>query len=663
MHHNGAVSLEQWTWTAHDERAPVWPGYHQQLGATWTPTATNFAVRAPRATTAWVCLFDDRGVETRHRLTEKTLGIWHGALPGVPVGQLYGFRVDGPWQPSKGLRFNRHKLLLDPYARAISGTVGGTVEALPHIRSDRSTRSRTDSAPYVPRSVVVASDDFDWGDDRRLRTRWRDTVIYELHVKGFTALHDRVPEELRGTYAGLATPVVLDYLRDLGVTAVELLPVHHFFSEPAVAARGMSNYWGYNSIGFFAPHGPYSAAGDRGEQVREFQEMVKAFHAAGIEVILDVVYNHTAEGGAAGPSVQLPGARRPWILPTLRLTGALLGRHRLRQHRQHRRPRGAAARAGLAALLGHRDARRRLPLRPRLGPGAHRAQGRHDRRVPHHDRAGPRAAARQADRRAVGRERRGLPGRLVPPPWTEWNDRFRDTLRDFWRAETGGVREIASRLAGSSDMYADDDRSPYASVNFVTAHDGFTVRDLLSYDRKHNEANGEGNRDGSDNNRSWNHGVEGPTDDPHVRALRRRQAANLLVTLCLSSGVPMLTAGDERGRTQRGNNNAYCQDNEISWIDWGTEDAWLDVYAVTRAALRLRREHPALRQRHHFFGRPTIAGGPKDLAWLHPTGREMTTTTGTTEASTRWGCSCPATRCGRPAGAASSCGTSRSCSG
>ncbi|WP_377322004.1 glycogen debranching protein GlgX [Pimelobacter simplex] len=596
-------------WRSLGERAPVWPGRNWPLGATWSPESTNFAVHSPRATAVWLCLLDDEpgGAERRLPLTEQSLGIWHGAVPDIAPGTRYGFRVDGPDEPDEGLRFDAETLLLDPYGRAVAGTAG---------------------AAYS----VVVDPSFDWGDDSPMRRRWRDSVIYELHVKGFTKLHDRIPEELRGTYAGLGHPVVTEYLQDLGVTAVELLPVHQFFSEPALVERGTVNYWGYNPISYFAPDASYSSAGDRGGQVTEFKEMVRSLHAAGLEVILDVVYNHTAEAGPDGPTYSFRGLddrgfyrRVPtaegfddtyWdvtgcgntvnsedplalrlILDSLRywVTEMHVDGFRFDLMSALTRTAGVDAipvdmACKLLIAIGQDPVLRHVKL-----------------------------IAEPWDV--------SMDGYLVgdmPPPWVEWNDQYRDTIRDFWRGHSDGTHAVATRLAGSSDLYADDGRSAYNSVNFITAHDGFTVRDLVSYDQKHNEANGEDNRDGTDNNRSWNHGVEGETDDPEIVALRRRQAANLMATLCLSNGVPMLTAGDERGRTQGGNNNAYCQDNEISWMDWRADDAWLDVYAVTRAALRLRREHHALRQRHWFEGRPAIVGGPKDLAWLHPTGREMT---------------------------------------
>jgi glycogen debranching enzyme GlgX len=613
----------------------VWPGRSWPLGATWTGESTNFAVHAPEGTAVWVCLFDDDDLETRHELTEHTLGIWHGALPGIARGQRYGFRVDGPWDPGAGLRFNVAKLLLDPYARAVSGTFRAEPPVFGHVRTDDGEdnlelRDDRDSAPYVAKAVVV-DEDFDWGGDKSMQRRWRDTVIYELHVKGFTKLHDRIPEELRGTYAGLGHPVVTDYLRDLGVTAVELLPIHEFVSEPHLSEHELSNYWGYNSIGYFAPHSAYSSSGDRGQQVTEFKQMVKHLHAAGIEVILDVVYNHTAEAGASGPTLSFRG-----------LDDLGFYKRVFPDPRDHDQPDTYWDITGCGNTVDTDNPRAlRLILDSlrywvsemhvdgfRFDLMSAMARTGHDIDMAGHllTAIGQDPVLRHAKLIAEPWDI-SMDGYRVgefPPPWVEWNDQFRDTMRDFWRSSSDGVRTVATRLAGSSDLYLDDGRSPFASINFITAHDGFTLRDLVSYDNKHNMANGEGNRDGTDNNRSWNAGVEGETDDVAVLALRHRQAANLIATLCLSNGVPMLTAGDERGRTQRGNNNPYSQDNEISWVDWRADDAWLDIFEITRNALQIRREHPALRQRHWFEGRPAIIGGPKDLAWIHPSGREMT---------------------------------------
>ncbi|MBA2956556.1 glycogen debranching protein GlgX [Nocardioides sp. MAH-18] len=617
-------------WRSRDERAPVWPGRSWPLGATWSADSTNFAVHAPRATAAWVCVFDEDGEEVRHRLTEQTLGIWHGALPDVSPGTRYGFRVSGPWDPDQGLRFNVNKLLLDPFARAVSGDFVPDPATYGFAPDDPDTMDDRDSAPYVPKSVVVGDDGFDWGDDAPPRYRWRDTVIYELHVKGMTALHDRVPERLRGTYAGLATPAVVDYLKDLGVTAVELLPIHQFVSEPALTARGLTNYWGYNSIGFFAPHAAYSSAGDRGQQVREFKAMVKAFHDAGLEVILDVVYNHTAEAGADGPTLSFRGLDDRGFY--CRVGDGALGESFDDTYWDVTGCGNTVNASNPFALRLILDSLRywvtemhvdgfRFDLMSaltrvhhRVDMGSHLLMAIGQDPVLRHVKLIAEPWDASMDGYRVGE---------FPPPWVEWNDQYRDEIRDFWRNRSGGIRTVATRLAGSSDLYLDDGRSPYASINLVTAHDGFTARDLVTYEQKRNEANGEGNRDGTDNNRSWNFGHEGESDEAALVSVRRRQAANIMATLCLSNGVPMITAGDERGRTQRGNNNAYAQDNETSWIDWRPDDAWLDVYEVVKTALRLRREHPALRQRHWFEGRPTIRGGPKDLAWLHPSGREM----------------------------------------
>jgi glycogen debranching enzyme GlgX len=602
------VSPAQW---GDEDRLDVWPGSHEPRGATWSPEATNFAVFAPLAHSVTLSLFDEQGAERQLPLTEFTMGVWHAAVPEVAAGTRYGFRAEGPWDPASGRCFNHKKLLIDPYARAISGKLSYVDEIYGH--------NEDDSAPHVPMSVVVA-DDFAWDGDVSLSHRWSETVIYELHVRGYTKLHDRVPEELRGTYAGLAHPAVTAYLTELGVTAVELLPVHHFVTEPQVAERGMENYWGYNSIGFFAPHACY-ASGDAGEQVREFKQMVKDFHAAGLAVILDVVYNHTAEGSLEGPMLSMRGLDERGFY--------------LRDGEEYRDVTGC----GNTVDASYPPALRLIMDSLRYWVTEMHVDGfRFDLASALARTAGDPDVLRSAFVTAVGQDPvlRGvkliaepwdasMEGYQVgnfPPPFCEWNDKYRDTVRDFWRGQAS-VRDMAFRLAGSSDLYADDGRSPYASINFVTAHDGFTLRDLVSYDEKHNEDNGEDNQDGTDNNRSWNSGVEGEANDKDILALRHRQASNILATLLLSTGVPMLTAGDERGRTQRGNNNAYVQDNEISWVDWSPEAAWLDLYDLARQALALRHQHPALRQRHFFDGHPAVKGGPKDLAWIHPVGREM----------------------------------------
>ena len=635
------VAIETWHWHSRDERAPVWPGRSWPLGATWSEEATNFAVYAPEATAMWVCVFDKDDRETSYQLTEHTLGIWHGAVPDLPVGTRYGLRVFGPWEPDHGLRFNPHKLLIDPYAKAVSGELVPGPAIYAHDVDSPDRPSTTDSASAMPKSVVV-HDDFDWGEggDPPMRRRWRDTVIYELHVKGYTKLHQEVPKELRGTYAGLASPPVIRYLKELGITAVELMPGHQYYPEPRLSDHGLVNYWGYNSLAFFAPHGGYSSAGDRGEQVREFKQMVRTFHEAGIEVILDVVYNHTAEAGALGPCLSFRGLDDRGFYKRV----AVENDPELPAHARFDDTYWDVTGCGNTVNADNPQALRlildslrywvnemhvdgfRFDLLSALTRSAYSVD------MTGHllTTIGQDPALRHAKLIAEPWDASGDGYRLgeYPPPWVEWNDQFRDTMRDFWSGRSEGIRDVATRLAGSSDLYADDGRSPYASVNFVTAHDGFTLRDLVSYERKHNEDNGEDNQDGTDDNRSQNCGVEGETDagtpeGAEVVARRQRIAANLMITLCLSNGVPMITAGDERGRTQRGNNNPYSQDNEVSWVDWRPDDAWLGMWEITRTALRIRREHGTLRQRHWFEGRPAITGGPKDLAWVHPEGREM----------------------------------------
>ncbi|MFE0328750.1 glycogen debranching protein GlgX [Streptomyces sp. NPDC058960] len=618
---------------------PVWPGAPTPLGARFRAgpdgvAGTNFALWAGGAEAVELCLFDGPGPqsrETRVRLTELTHEIWHGFVPGVMPGQRYGYRVHGRWDPWTGARWNPAKLLLDPYARAVDGEFSLPPEVYGHVRDwpDQhvadTVRDDRDSAPHVPKGVVVHDDD-DWADDHRPKTPWADSVIYELHVRGFTRLHPDIPEELRGTYAGLAHPAAIEHLVKLGVTAVELLPVHQFAHEDHLLRRGLRNYWGYNSIGYFAPHAAYASTGTAGQQVGEFKRMVKALHAAGIEVILDVVYNHTAEAGELGPTLSLKGIDNR-------------GYYRLQSD-----PRRYADYTGCGNTL-HVVQPQVLRLITdslrywvtemgvdgfRFDLAAALARSMHDV-----DMLSPFLAVIAQDpvlRRVkliaepwdVGSG--GYQVGAFPPLWTEWNDRYRGAVRDFWRGALPDVRDLGYRLSGSSDLYAWGGRRPYASVNFVTAHDGFTLRDLVSYERKHNEANGEGNRDGSDDNRSWNCGAEGDTDDERIRALRRRQLRNLLTTLLLSTGVPMLVAGDEMGRTQRGNNNAYCQDNEIGWVDWTLEadPGWRTLLDLTSRLIALRHRHPVLRRRAFFSGRPQAADGLRDLAWFTPHGAEMT---------------------------------------
>ncbi|MET9402828.1 glycogen debranching protein GlgX [Kitasatospora sp. NPDC002965] len=616
---------------------PPWPGSWQPLGARFRTEpdglrGTNFALWAAGAEAVELCLFDEDDRETRHRLTEQDFQVWHGFVPGVLPGTRYGFRVHGRWDPWTGARWNPAKLLLDPYARAVDGcytshdAACAAARGWPEAEVADTVRDNRDSAPYVPRSVVVQDDD-DWYDDHRPKTPWAETVLYEVHVRGFTLRHPGVPPELRGTYAGLAHPAAVAHLTGLGVTAVELLPVHQHVSEDHLQARGLVNYWGYNTAAYFAPHAGYSAAGSRGGQVGEFKRMVRALHAAGIEVILDVVYNHTAEGAELGPSLSLRGIDNS-------------GYYRLPPNR----PRGYADYTGCGNTL---DTRRPQVIRLitdslrywvtemgvdgfRFDLAAALARGGDAVDMDH-----PFLAAVAQDPvlsrvKLIAEPWDVGPGGYqvggFPPLWAEWNDRYRDTVRDFWRGARPDVRELGYRLTGSSDLYQRGGRRPYASVNFVTAHDGFTLRDLVSYDRKHNEANGEANRDGTDDNRSWNHGAEGETADPAVNSLRQRQLRNLTATLLLSAGVPMLTAGDEFGRTQGGNNNAYCQDNEVGWVDWSllADPAWRGLYEFTARLVRLRRAHPVLRQRAFFSGRAPAPGGQPDLAWFTALGKEMT---------------------------------------
>ncbi|WP_406149023.1 glycogen debranching protein GlgX [Streptomyces anulatus] len=614
----------------------VWPGAPMPLGARFRVgpdgvAGTNFALWAGGAEAVELCLYDERGTETRCPLTELTHEIWHGFVPGVRPGQRYGYRVHGRWDPWTGARWNAAKLLLDPYARAVDGTFALPPEVYGHVRDwpDQhvadTVRDDRDSAPFVPKGVVVRDDD-DWVEDRRPKTPWADSVIYELHVRGFTKLHPDIPPELRGTYAGLAHPAAIEHLTRLGVTAVELLPVHQFAHEDHLLRRGLRNHWGYNSIGYFAPHAGYSASGTAGQQVGEFKRMVHALHEAGIEVILDVVYNHTAEAGELGPMLSLRGIDNR-------------GYYRLRDD-----PRRYADYTGCGNTL-HVVQPQVLRLITdslrywvtemgvdgfRFDLAAALARSMHDV-----DMLSPFLAVIGQDpvlRRVkliaepwdVGNG--GYQVGAFPPLWTEWNDRYRDAVRDFWRGALPDVRDLGYRLTGSSDLYAWGGRRPYASVNFVTAHDGFTLRDLVSYEQKHNEANGEGNRDGTSDNRAWNCGAEGESDDPGINALRRRQLRNLLTTLLLSTGVPMLVAGDEMGRTQGGNNNAYCQDNETGWLDWSLleEPAWRELTELTARVLRLRRTHPVLRRRAFFSGRAQAPDGLRDLAWFARDGREMT---------------------------------------
>ncbi|MEU6511588.1 glycogen debranching protein GlgX [Streptomyces sp. NPDC046942] len=602
---------------------PVWSGQPYPLGASFDGQGTNFALFSEVAERVDLILLDDAGTETPVRLHEVDGFVWHAYLPGITPGQRYGYRVHGPWQPSLGHRCNPAKLLLDPYAMAVDG----------QIDNHASLYERAPDGPAPADSAghsmlgVVADPYFDWGDDRPPRTPYADSVIYEAHVRGLTRSHPDVPERLRGTYAGLAHPAVTEHLTGLGVTAVELMPVHQFVQDGVLQDRGLANYWGYNTIGFFAPHNAYAAFGTRGQQVNEFKAMVKALHAAGLEVILDVVYNHTAEGSEMGPTLSFRGIDNAsyyrlvdgdWAhyYDTTGTGNSLLMRHpfvlqlimdSLRYWVTEMHVDGF--RFDLAATLA-----RQFHEVDRLSAFFDLIQ-----QDPVISRV--KLIAEPWD---VGEG--GYQVGNFPPLWSEWNGKYRDAVRDFWRAERGSLGEFASRLTGSSDLYQHSRRRPRASVNFVTAHDGFTLRDLVSYNDKHNEANGEDNRDGESHNRSWNCGAEGDTEDPAVLELRARQQRNLLATLLLSQGIPMLCHGDELGRTQCGNNNAYCQDNPISWVDWELTGEQRSLTEFTRYLIALRAAHPVLRRRRFFRGETaTNADQPlPDLMWLRPDAREMT---------------------------------------
>jgi isoamylase len=604
----------------------IWPGAPYPLGATWDGWGTNFALFSEAADGVELCLFDEAGTESRVALTEVDGFVWHGYLPAVGPGQRYGYRVHGPFDPRRGCRCAPSKLLLDPYAKAIEGEVTWDEALFDYQWADPRRRNTADSAPFMPKNVVV-NPFFDWGNDRPPRIPYHETVIYEAHVRGLTLRHPEVPLHQRGTYAGLAHPAVIEHLKRIGVTAVELLPVHQFIAEQALTARGLTNYWGYNTIGFLAPHNRYCSAGQRGEQVGEFKTMVKALHQAGIEVILDVVYNHTAEGDGRGPTLSFRGidnkayyrldSREPWRY--IDYTGC--GNSLNVRHPHSLQLIMDSLRYWILEM--HVDGFR-FDLASALARELHDV----DRLSTFFDLVQQDPVVSQvkliAEPWDVGEG--GYQVGNFPPLWTEWNGKYRDTVRDFWRGRPATLPEFAYRLTGSSDLYETSGRRPVASINFVTCHDGFTLADLVSYDSKHNEANGEGNRDGTDDNRSWNCGVEGPAEEPAINELRARQQRNFLTTLFLSQGTPMLLAGDEFGRTQGGNNNAYCQDNEISWVDWTRATSERDLLAFTRRLARLRRRHPVFRRRRFFKGALTGRGdrGTADIAWLTPAGDEMT---------------------------------------
>jgi glycogen operon protein len=606
----------------------IWLGQPFPLGATWDGSGTNFSLFSEHATMVELCLFDAENRERRIRLPYRTAHNWHGYTPSVGPGQRYGYRVHGRFDPEEGKRFNPSKLLLDPYAKAIDGPVDwAQANTLPYVPDPENPDADLElddenSAPAMPRCVVV-DPHFDWGGVRSPRRPWNETIIYEAHVKGFTRCNEAVRADLRGTYAGLASDEALAYLKELGVTAVELLPVHAIIDESFLADRGLTNYWGYSSIGYLAPHAMYSASGVNGEQVLEFKGMVKALHAAGIEVILDVVYNHTAEGNHLGPMLSFKGvdneayyrlepddprhymdftgtgnSLNPMHPSVLRLIMDSLRYFVVDCHVDGFRFDLASALARefydvdrLSAFFDviHQDpvlSQVKLIAEPwDVGPGGYQ----------------------------VGN---------FPILWSEWNGMYRDVMRDFWRGQAS-VGEFASRFTGSSDLYQEDGRDPFASINFITAHDGFTLRDLVSYNDKHNEDNQEGNRDGTDDNRSWNCGVEGPTDDPEIEALRERQHRNFLATLFLSQGVPMILGGDEFGRTQNGNNNTWCQDNELSWLGWSHEPWQHELHDFTRRLIALRRRHPVFR-RVRFLKGATDSSELPDAWWFREDGRRMT---------------------------------------
>ncbi|HEV2374173.1 MAG TPA: glycogen debranching protein GlgX [Streptosporangiaceae bacterium] len=609
----------------------MWPGSSYPLGATYDGTGTNFALFSEVAERVELCLFDAGGTEARVALHEVDGFVWHGYLPGVNPGQRYGYRVHGPWDPAKGLRCDPSKLLLDSYAKAVEGTVRWDPAVYSYQFGHPDQRNTDDSAPFVPRSVVI-NPYFDWHLDRPPRRPYHETVIYEMHVRGFTIRHPDVPAAERGTYRGLAHPAVVDHFTKLGVTAVELMPVHQFVSDAVLEQRGLRNYWGYNTIGFFAPHNAYSASGQRGEQASEFKAMVKALHEAGIEVILDVVYNHTAEGNHLGPTLSFRGIDNAAY-------------YRLADDRQYYADTtgtGNTLNVGQPNVLQMiLDSLRYWVLemhvdgfRFDLAAALARQFQEVNRLSAFFDLVQQDPVVSQvkliAEPWDVGEG--GYQVGNFPPLWTEWNGKYRGTVRDLWRGQAATLPEFASRFTGSSDLYQADSRRPMASVNFVTAHDGFTLADLVTYDHKHNEANGEDNRDGTDDNRSWNCGTEGLTGDHGVMALRERQKRNLLTTLLVSQGVPMLLGGDELGRTQQGNNNAYCQDNDLSWVHWPSADndesssRNLALLDFTAALVRFRAKHPVFRRRRFFQGEPIrgVPGQLGDIAWFTRSGEEMT---------------------------------------
>lgn len=603
----------------------IWPGKPYPLGATFDGTGTNFALFSEIAERVELCLFDDDGTETRIELPEVDAFVWHAYLPTIQPGQRYGYRVHGPYDPAKGQRCNPAKLLLDPYAKAIDGQIDGHQSLFSYDFGDPDSLNTDDSAAHTMKSVVI-NPYFDWGHDRPPIKDYHESVIYEGHVKGLTMQHPGIPEELRGTYAGMAHPAIIDHLVDLGITAIELMPVHQFVNDPTLQEKGLSNYWGYNTIGFFAPHNGYASSQAPGQQVQEFKQMVKALHEANIEVILDVVYNHTAEGNHLGPTLCFRGIDNAAYYRLVDedqahyydTTGT--GNSLLMRHPHVLQLLMDSLRYWVNEM--HVDGFR-FDLASTLARQFHEV----DRLSAFFDLVQQDPVISQvkliAEPWDVGDGGYQVGG--FPPLWSEWNGKYRDTVRDFWRGEPSTLAEFASRLSGSSDLYEHTGRKPIASINFVTAHDGFTLHDLTAYNEKHNEANGEGNKDGESHNRSWNCGVEGPTKNKDVLELRWRQQRNFLTTLLLSQGVPMISHGDEIGRTQGGNNNGYCQDNPITWMDWDLSKDAERHLEFTRSLVHLRRNHPVLRRRRFFFGSADHGGESDlgDIAWFSTSGEHM----------------------------------------
>ena len=593
------------------------------LGASWDGKGVNFAIFAGNATAVELCLYQDDCTAESDRvwLTEKSRQIWHIYVEDIHPGQCYGYRIDGPYEPSEGHRYNKEKLLIDPYAKAISGRIDWHDSLFGYqLGEDDLSISNADSAPYIPKAVVV-DPSYDWEGVKAPVKRYNETVIYEAHVKGLTIAHPDIPEHIRGTYAGVAHPIMIEHLKSLGVTALELMPVHQFINDRHLTERGLTNYWGYNTIGFFAPDSKYSSSGVRGGQVKEFKDMVKELHRAGIEIILDVVYNHTAEGNHLGPTLSFKGVDNAVYY---RLTDE-------KRYYMDYTGTGNTLNANSPSVLRMMmDSLRYWVLEMhvdgfRFDLASTLARGLNEVNmlgaffsIIHQDPVISQVKL-IAEPWDVGEG--GYQVGNFPPEWAEWNGKYRDCIRDYWRGEESMLGEFASRITGSPDLYQDNDRSPTASINFITAHDGFTLHDLVSYNEKHNEANGENNEDGEDHNRSCNYGVEGETEDQLIVAIRKRQKRNMLATLFLSQGVPMLVAGDELGRTQRGNNNAYCQDNEVSWINWSDQDH--ELLAFTRRLIALRKENPVFSRKKWFEGQPVNGTDAPDIAWFLPEGNEM----------------------------------------